>query len=92
MWQQLNKIEELTYRLDGAASVVKMVAEQSQDNDLSGALWLASDVINQQALAITDAVSLAMRANRELMERIDALEIALAKAKKVKKWPKTIKV
>jgi len=84
MWQQLNKIEELTYRLDGAASVVKMVAEQSQDNDLSGALWLASDVINQQALAITDAVSLAMRANRELMERIDALEIALAKAKKVK--------
>jgi hypothetical protein len=85
MWQQLNKIEELTYRLDGAASVVKMVAEQSQDNDLSGALWLASDVINQQALAITDAVSLAMRTNRELMERIDALEIALAKAKKVKK-------
>jgi hypothetical protein len=84
MWQQLNKIEELTYRLDGAASVVKMVAEQSQDNDLSGALWLASDVINQQALAITDAVSEAMRANRELMERIDALEIALAKAKKVK--------
>ena len=85
MWQQLNKIEELTYRLDGAASVVKMVAEQSQDNDLSGALWLASDVINQQALAITDAVSEAMLVNRELMERIDALEIALVKAKKVKK-------
>jgi hypothetical protein len=85
LWQHLNKIEELTYRLDGAASVVKMVAEQSQDNDLSGALWLASDVINQQAEAITSQVSQAMMENRVLTERIDALEKALAKAKKAKK-------
>jgi hypothetical protein len=84
-WQHLNKIEELTYRLDGAASVVKMVAEQSQDNDLSGALWLASDVINQQAEAITSEVSDAMMANKELMEQIVTLEKALAKAKKAKK-------
>jgi hypothetical protein len=85
IWQHLNKIEELTYRLDGAASVVKMVAEQSQDNDLSGALWLASDVINQQAEAITSQVSDAMMENRVLVERIKTLETALAKAKKAKK-------
>jgi len=81
IWQHLSRIEELTYRLDGAASVVKMVAEQSQDNDLSGALWLASDVINQQAEAITTQVSEAMTVNRALTARIDALEKALAKAK-----------
>jgi hypothetical protein len=85
LWQHLNKIEELTYRLDGAASVVKMVAEQSQDNDLSGALWLASDVINQQAEAITTQVSEAMAVNKVLAERIDTLEKALAKVKKAKK-------
>lgn len=85
LWQHLNKIEELTYRLDGAASVVKMVAEQSQDNDLSGALWLASDVINQQAEAITSKVSDALMENKALTERISVLEKALAKAKKAKK-------
>jgi hypothetical protein len=81
LWQHLNKIEELTYRLDGAVSVVRMVAEQSQDNDLSGALWLVSDVINQQAEAITTQVSEAMKVNRELVEVIEELEKALAKAK-----------
>jgi hypothetical protein len=85
LWQHLNKIEELTYRLDGAASVVKMVAEQSQDNDLSGALWLASDVINQQAEAITNQVSEAMAVNRELVEVIEELEKELVKVKKPKK-------
>jgi len=83
--QHLNNIEEFTYRLDGAASVVKMSAEQSQDNDVSGALWLVSDVINQQAEAITNEVYEAIMANRELLERIDTLEKALAKAKKAKK-------
>ena len=81
LWQHLNKIEELTYRLDGAASVVKMVAEQLHDNDLSGALWLTSDVVNQQALAITDQVSEAMAENKVLTERVEALEKALAKLK-----------
>jgi hypothetical protein len=85
LWQHLNKIEELTYRLDGAASVVKMVAEQSQDNDLSGALWLASDVINQQAEAITNQVSEAMAVNRELLQLIEELEKEMAKVKKAKK-------
>ena len=81
IWQHLNKIEELTYRLDGAASIVRMVAEQSQDNDLSGALWLASDVINQQAEAITNKVSEAMAVNKELLELIKKLEKEMAKAK-----------
>lgn len=85
LWQHLNKIEELTYRLDNAASVVRTVAEQSQDNDLSGALWLASDVISQQVESISNQVSEAMVVNRALTERIDTLEKALAKTKKDKK-------
>ena len=85
IWQHLNKIEELTYKLNNAASVVRMVAEQSHDNDQSGALWLASDVISQQSEAISNQVSEAMAENKALTERIDALEKEVAKVKKIKK-------
>lgn len=84
-WKYLNSIEELTYPLDGASSVVKMVAEQLQDNDHSSALWLAADVIKQQAEAISGQVSFAMQENKMLLEHIAKLEQSLAKAKKVKK-------
>jgi len=80
-WQHINKIEELTYPLDGAASVIKMVAEQLQDNDHSSALWLASDIVNQQAEAISVQVVEAMMANRELIEQVKTLEEKLAKLK-----------
>ena len=81
IWQNLSKLEELTYPLDGAASVIKMVAEQLQDNDHSSALWLASDIVNQQAEAISTEVCQAMMANRELIERIKTLEATVAKLK-----------
>lgn len=84
-WKHLNSIEELTYPLDGAASVVKMVAEQLQDNDHSSALWLAADVVNQQANAISGQVSFAMQENKMLLERLAKLELAVARVKKGKK-------
>jgi hypothetical protein len=82
IWQHINKIEELTYPLDGAASVIKMVAEQLQDNDHSSALWLASDIVNQQAEAISAQVVEAMAMNKALTERLATLEKAVKKAKK----------
>ena len=84
-WKHLNRIEELTFPLDGAASVVRMVAEQLQDNDHSSALWLASDVISKQADDISEQISLAMQSYKEMLDRIATLERALAKTKKVKK-------
>lgn len=84
-WKHLNRIEELTFPIDGAASVVKLVAEQVQDNEQSGALWLASDVMNQQAEAISEQVGLCMQELRALITKIESLERALAKAKKAKK-------
>jgi hypothetical protein len=81
IWHHINHIEELTYPLDGAASVIKMVAEQLQDNDHSSALWLASDIVNQQAEAISTEVCQAMMANRELIERVKTLEATVAKLK-----------
>jgi hypothetical protein len=82
IWQHINKIEELTFPLDGAASVIKMVAEQLQDNDHSSALWLASDIVNQQAEAISAQVVEAMAMNRALAERLATLEKAVKKGKK----------
>lgn len=81
IWEHINRIEELTFPLDGAASVVKLVAEQLQDNDNSSALWLASDVIKQQADAISNQVAVAMVINKAMNERITKLEKELAKAK-----------
>lgn len=81
VWEHLNKIEELTFPLGGAASVIKMVAEQLQDNDHSSALWLASDIVNQQAETISAEVLSAMFVHRELLNRIGELEAKLAKLK-----------
>lgn len=81
IWQHINHIEELTYPLNGAASVIKMVAEQLQDNDHSSALWLASDIVNQQAEAISNQVAVAMIINKAMTDRIAELEDKLAKLK-----------
>lgn len=81
VWHHINHIEELTYPLDGAASVIKMVAEQLQDNDHSSALWLASDIVNQQAEAISNQVAVAMVINKSMTDRIAELEDKLAKLK-----------
>lgn len=39
------KIEDALYKLDYAASITVLVAEQVTDNDQSSALWAASDII-----------------------------------------------
>jgi hypothetical protein len=80
-WQHLNKIQELTFPLDGAASVVKMVAEQLQDNDHSSALWLVSDIVNQQAEAISFEVEKAMMQHKLLIDHIVELEQKITKLK-----------
>ena len=80
-WQNLNKIQELTFPLDGGASVVKMVAEQLQDNDHSSALWLVSDIVNRQAEAISFEVEKAMMQHKLLLDRIVELEQKITKLK-----------
>jgi hypothetical protein len=80
-WQHLNKIQELTFPLDGGASVIKMVAEQLQDNDHSSALWLVSDIVNRQAEAISFEVEKAMMQHKLLLDRVVELEQKIAKLK-----------
>ena len=80
-WQHLNKIQELTFPLDGAASVIKMVAEQLQDNDHSSALWLVSDIVNRQAEAISFEVEKAMMQHKLLLDRVVELEQKITKLK-----------
>jgi predicted CoA-binding protein len=81
VWEHIDRIEQLTFPLDGAASVIKMVAEQLQDNDHSSALWLASDIVNQQAEAISNQVHVALIINKSMTDRITELEEKLAKLK-----------
>jgi hypothetical protein len=43
-------VEDGMYRYDYAASIIALVAERISDNDESGALWAASDIIRQTTL------------------------------------------
>lgn len=40
-------VEDNMYKYDYAASILALVAERLNDNDESGALWAASDMIRQ---------------------------------------------
>ena len=40
-------VEDGMYRYDYAASIIALVAERISDNDESGTLWAASDIIRQ---------------------------------------------
>lgn len=43
-------VEDGMYRYGYAASILALVAERLNDNDESGALWAASDIIRQTTL------------------------------------------
>lgn len=43
-------VEDGMYKLDYSASIIALVAERLTDNDESGALWAASDMIRQTVL------------------------------------------
>jgi hypothetical protein len=73
LWEILNEIEQKTYKIEGVASVISIVAEQLEFNDSSGSLWLCADVLREKSTDISNLITKAMTANREQQDEINEL-------------------
>lgn len=47
LWEKANRVSEIGYKIHSAAMIVELVAEKVTDNAESGALWAASEILQQ---------------------------------------------
>lgn len=47
LWERANRVSEIGYKIHSAAMIVELVAEKVTDNAESGALWAASEILQQ---------------------------------------------
>ena len=79
IWERVNKISELGYKVHSAAMVVEMVAASITDNAESGACWCAVDALTRVSDEIEAEVAHLMSENRKQEECIRNLEAVIAK-------------
>jgi phage gp29-like protein len=79
LWKKANEVSEISYKIHSAAMIVELVAERITDNAESGALWAASELLQELSERLEDKASDLMSVNREQEERIQKLEALVAK-------------
>jgi hypothetical protein len=47
LWEKANEVSEISYKIHSAAMIVELVAERITDNAESGALWAASELLQE---------------------------------------------
>lgn len=47
LWEKANRVSEIGYKIHSASMIVELVAEKVTDNTESGALWAASEILQQ---------------------------------------------
>jgi hypothetical protein len=47
LWEKANKVSEMGYKIHSAAMIVELVAERITDNAESGALWAATEILQE---------------------------------------------
>jgi hypothetical protein len=47
LWEKANKVSEIGYKVHSAAMIVELVAERITDNAESGALWAATEILQE---------------------------------------------
>jgi hypothetical protein len=47
LWEKANEVSEISYKIHSAAMIVELVAERISDNAESGALWAASELLQE---------------------------------------------
>ena len=47
LWEKANKVSEIGYKVHSAAMIVELVADRITDNAESGALWAATDLLQE---------------------------------------------
>jgi hypothetical protein len=79
LWEKVNKISELGYKVNSAADIVELVAEKIGTDPESGALYATADMLKDFSNKIEDIVSDIMVMNRDQEECIRKLEAVIAK-------------
>jgi hypothetical protein len=69
LWEKANRVSELGYKVHSAAMIVELVAEKITDNAESGALWAASEILQEYSERLEDLSSELMQINREQKEQ-----------------------
>jgi len=54
-WKQINEIEQLVCKLNNCQSIITICAERTLGDD-SGALWAASDILNETEAKMDDKI------------------------------------
>lgn len=54
-WKQINEIEQLVCKLNNCQSIIAICAERTLGDD-SGALWAASDILNETEEKMDDKI------------------------------------
>jgi hypothetical protein len=47
LWEKANRVSEIGYKIHSASMIVELVAEKITDNAESGALWAATEILQQ---------------------------------------------
>lgn len=68
-WKQINEMEQLVCKLNSCQSIIAICAERTL-GDESGALWAASDIINDIEAKMDDRVHNLCQIYRQLKEPV----------------------
>lgn len=79
LWEKSNKVSEIGYKIHSVAMIVELVAERITDNAESGALWAATEILQEYSERLEYLAAEIMATNREQEERISKLEALVAK-------------
>jgi len=66
-WKQINDIEQLICKLNNCQSIIAICAERTL-GDESGALWAASDILNETEAQMDEKIYELMKVYRQLKE------------------------
>ena len=69
LWEKANRVSELGYKVHSAAMIVELVAEKITDNAESGALWAASEILQEYSERLEGLSNDLMQINREQKEQ-----------------------
>jgi hypothetical protein len=68
-WSQVNEIEQLSCKINSCQSIITICAERALGDD-SGALWAASDILNDIESKLDDRVHNLLLIYRQLKEPV----------------------
>ena len=66
-WKQINEIEQLICKLNNCQSIIAICAERTLGDD-SGALWAASDILNETEAKMDEKIYELLKVYRQLKE------------------------